>query len=147
VVDVDVGGDWLRLSEMARCANDRLAVSDFALMRQSRWREAIASIFDDPTTCRTLRRCAYRGDVRHARRDGRARSTNLVKPVYHVALARLALGLHVVEAARRRVHGSRRCRTTSKATGRAPGAGVPSRRGGRGPMHRAYGACPRSGLD
>jgi glucose-6-phosphate dehydrogenase assembly protein OpcA len=25
-----------------------IAISDFALARQSRWREAIASIFDDP---------------------------------------------------------------------------------------------------
>ena len=38
-----------------------LAVSDFALIRQSRWREAIASIFDDPDFLpflRSLRRIA-----------------------------------------------------------------------------------------
>ena len=39
----------------------RLAISDFALIRQSRWREAIASIFDDPDFLpylRSLRRVA-----------------------------------------------------------------------------------------
>ena len=43
-------GDGLgRLREMAHLVDTTdLAVSDFALLRQSRWREAIASIFDDP---------------------------------------------------------------------------------------------------
>ena len=38
-----------------------MAVSDFALVRQSRWREAIASIFDDPDFLpylRSMRRIA-----------------------------------------------------------------------------------------
>ena len=56
-------GDGLeRLREMAELAETTgIAVSDFALMRQSRWREAIASIFDDPDFLpylRSLRRIA-----------------------------------------------------------------------------------------
>ena len=56
-------GDGLgRLREMAELQDSTsLAISDFALMRQSRWREAIASIFDDPDFLpylRSLRRIA-----------------------------------------------------------------------------------------
>ena len=56
----------------------RLAISDFALVRQSRWREAIASIFDDPEFLpylRSLRRIAV--TYAHPRRDRarRARPT------------------------------------------------------------------------
>ncbi len=69
-------GDGLRpLVEMASLLETtRLAVSDFALLRQSRWREAIASIFDDPDFLpylRSLRRIAV--TYAHPRRDGRAR--------------------------------------------------------------------------
>ena len=76
----------------------RLAVSDFALVRQSRWREAIASIFDDPDFLpylRSLRRIA----VTYATHDetGAPGSTNLVKPVYHVAWLASRLGLSVVK--------------------------------------------------
>ena len=77
-----------RLREMARprSTQTRSAVSDFALVRQSRWREAIASIFDDPDFLpylRSLRRIA----VTYATHDetGAPGSTNLVKPIYHVA--------------------------------------------------------------
>jgi glucose-6-phosphate dehydrogenase assembly protein OpcA len=93
-------GDGLaRLGEMASIAETtQLAVSDFALVRQSRWREAIASIFDDPDFLpylRSLRRIA----VTYATHDetGAAGSTNLVKPVYHVAWMASRLGLHVVK--------------------------------------------------
>ena len=56
-------GDGLaRLAEMDSIADTaRLAVSDFAMVRQSRWREAIASIFDDPDYLpylRSIRRIA-----------------------------------------------------------------------------------------
>jgi glucose-6-phosphate dehydrogenase assembly protein OpcA len=93
-------GDGLaRLAEMAALPDtSRLAVSDFALVRQSRWREAIASIFDDPDFLpylRSFRRIA----VTYATHDetGAAGSTNLVKPVYHVAWLASRLGLHVVK--------------------------------------------------
>ncbi len=90
-------GDGLtRLSEMAGLLDTtRLAVSDFALVRQSRWREAIASIFDDLDFLpylRSLRRIA----VTYATHDetGALGTTNLVKPVYHVGWLASRLGLH-----------------------------------------------------
>jgi glucose-6-phosphate dehydrogenase assembly protein OpcA len=93
-------GDGLgRLGEMATIAETaRLAVSDFAMVRQSRWREAIASIFDDPDFLpflRSLRRIA----VTYATHDeaGAPGSTNLVKPVYHVAWLASRLGLSVTK--------------------------------------------------
>ncbi|HET9085444.1 MAG TPA: glucose-6-phosphate dehydrogenase assembly protein OpcA, partial [Candidatus Limnocylindrales bacterium] len=92
------GGDGLdRLADMAACADTTgISVSDFAMMRQSRWREAIASIFDDPDFTpylRYLRRIA----VTYATHDesGAPGSTNLVKPVYHVAWLVSRLGLRV----------------------------------------------------
>jgi glucose-6-phosphate dehydrogenase assembly protein OpcA len=74
----------------------RLAISDFALVRQSRWREAIASIFDLPEYLpylRSIRRIA----VAYATHDetGGPGSTNIVKPVYHVAWMASRLGLRV----------------------------------------------------
>ena len=56
-----------------RCAETTgIAVSDFAMVRQSRWREAIASIFDDPDYLpylRSLRRISVTyGDPRRYRR-------------------------------------------------------------------------------
>src|SRR3954454_15984863 len=77
--------------------SDRLAISDFALVRQSRWREAIASIFDDPDFLPYLpflRRVA----VTYATHDesGAPGSTNLVKPIYHVGWLASRLGLSVV---------------------------------------------------
>ena len=91
-------GDGLdRLRAMAElAATTGIAVSDFALDRQSRWREAIASIFDDPDFTpylRYLRRIA----VTYATHDetGAPGSTNLVKPVYHVAWLVSRLGLQV----------------------------------------------------
>ena len=61
-------GDGLeRMREMAGLLDvTRLAISDFALIRQSRWREAIASIFDDPDFLPYLRLAAAdRRDLRH----------------------------------------------------------------------------------
>jgi glucose-6-phosphate dehydrogenase assembly protein OpcA len=94
------GGDGLaRLLEMATCAEvAKIAVSDFAMLRQSRWREAIASIFDDPDYLpylRSVRRIA----VTYGTHDetGAPGSTNLVKPVYHVAWLASRLAMHVVK--------------------------------------------------
>ena len=87
------------LREMASLLETtRLAVSDFALVRQSRWREAIASIFDDPDFLpylRSLRRIA----VTYATHDetGAPGSTNLVKPIYHVAWLASRLRMTVVK--------------------------------------------------
>ena len=92
-------GDGLgRLRDMAGLlGTTRLAITDFALVRQSRWREAIASIFDDPDFLpylRSLRRIA----VTYGTRDetGAPGSTNLVKPIYHVGWLASRLGLSVV---------------------------------------------------
>jgi glucose-6-phosphate dehydrogenase assembly protein OpcA len=91
-------GDGLeRLREMAGLLDTtRLAISDFALIRQSRWREAIASVFDDPEFLpyqRSFRRIA----VTYSTHDetGAPGSANLVKPVYHVAWLASRLGLTV----------------------------------------------------
>ena len=93
-------GDGLeRMREMAGLLDvTRLAISDFALIRQSRWREAIASIFDDPDFLpylRSLRRIA----VTYSTHDetGAPGSTNIVKPIYHVAWLASRLGLSVVK--------------------------------------------------
>jgi hypothetical protein len=93
-------GDGLeRLRQMAELVEGkRLVVSDFALARQSRWREAIASVFDDPDFLpylRSLRRIA----VTYASHDetGAAGSTNLVKPIYHVGWLASRLDLKVVK--------------------------------------------------
>jgi glucose-6-phosphate dehydrogenase assembly protein OpcA len=74
-----------------------LSIRDFALVRQSRWREAIASIFDTPELTpflRSMRRIA----VAYATHDetGAPGSTNLVKPVYHVGWLASRLGMRVV---------------------------------------------------
>jgi len=91
-------GDGLgRLREMAHLVETTdLAISDFALIRQSRWREAIASIFDDPDFLpflRSLRRIA----VTYSTHDetGAPGSTNVVKPIYHVGWLASRLNLSV----------------------------------------------------
>ncbi|HYH92301.1 MAG TPA: glucose-6-phosphate dehydrogenase assembly protein OpcA [Candidatus Saccharimonadales bacterium] len=123
-------GDGLaRLGEMAALLDStRLAVSDFALVRQSRWREAIASIFDDPDFLpylRSLRRIA----VTYATHDetGAPGSTNLVKPVYHVAWIASRLGLSVTKPLATVIGPA-----TSSAASRARGTGKPHPGLGRG---------------
>jgi glucose-6-phosphate dehydrogenase assembly protein OpcA len=93
------GNGLARLRELAALQeSSRLAISDFALVRQSRWREAIASIFDDPDFLpylRSLRRIA----VTYGTHDetGAPGSTNLVKPIYHVGWIASRLGLSVIK--------------------------------------------------
>jgi glucose-6-phosphate dehydrogenase assembly protein OpcA len=74
----------------------RLSIRDFALVRQSRWREAIASVFDVPELT------PYLGGVRRisvayatADETGSPGSTNVVKPLYHVAWLASRLGMSV----------------------------------------------------
>lgn len=82
-------GDGLdRLAALARLGDraDSPAIFDFAFVRQSRWREAMAAAFDLPALhpyVHSLRRIS----VTYASRDrlGRPGTTNVVKPVYHVA--------------------------------------------------------------
>jgi glucose-6-phosphate dehydrogenase assembly protein OpcA len=91
-------GDGLaRLRQLAQLQEaSRIAVCDFALVRQSRWREAIASIFDMPDFTpflTSIRRIA----VAYAAHEGgdTPGATNVVKPVYHVAWLASRLDLAV----------------------------------------------------
>jgi len=91
-------GDGLaRLAAMAALpAAFECEIADFALVRQSRWREAIASTFDRPALMPFLggiRRIA----VVYGAREGTPGTANVVRPLYHVAWLASRLGL-VVEA-------------------------------------------------
>ena len=78
--------------------HDRLSIRDFALVRQSRWREAIATVFDLPEFLPYLG--ARPPDLRDLRRrsdeTGAPGTTNVVKPLYHVAWLASRLGMRVV---------------------------------------------------
>jgi glucose-6-phosphate dehydrogenase assembly protein OpcA len=87
-----------RLPHLLALADDPdLAVSDFAQIRQSRWREAIASTFDEPHLqpfVRSLRRIT----VTYATGDeggGRPGPANLLRPLYHLAWLTSRLGMAV----------------------------------------------------
>jgi Glucose-6-phosphate dehydrogenase subunit N-terminal domain/Glucose-6-phosphate dehydrogenase subunit C-terminal domain len=92
-------GDGLsRLRQLAALYDrfPRLSVRDFALVRQSRWREAIATVFDMPDLLPYLgyiRRIA----VTYGTHDetGAPGSTNIIKPLYHVAWLGSRLGMTV----------------------------------------------------
>jgi glucose-6-phosphate dehydrogenase assembly protein OpcA len=73
-----------------------IAISDFALVRQSRWREAIASIFDIPDFLPYLRHLRRISVTYGVREEGGVETTNIVKPVYHAAWLASRLGMHVV---------------------------------------------------
>jgi glucose-6-phosphate dehydrogenase assembly protein OpcA len=87
-----------RLAALARLAADsRIVVVDFSLLRQARWREALASVYDLPDLRPHLR--AVRSiDVEYAAAEpGDPRGlTNVVRPVYHVAWLASRLGMSVV---------------------------------------------------
>ncbi len=139
-------GDGLaRLRELAELsATTRLAISDFALDRQSRWREAIASIFDDPDFLPylpSIRRIA----VTYATHDetGEHGSTNVVKPVYHVAWLASRLGLTVTRPLEP-VGGPGTRGARSASASRAPAAGR-GRTGGRATMGHGLAATLTDG--
>jgi hypothetical protein len=73
-----------------------LAIADFAMLRQARWREAIASTFDRPALLPFLGHLD-RIEVRYAARDGAPGMANVVRPMYHVAWLASRLGMTVVE--------------------------------------------------
>ncbi len=87
-----------QLRKMAAIANRLpLAISDFAMVRQSRWREAIAAIFDIPEFLpylRHLRRIAVTYGVRD---EFGVETTNVVKPLYHAAWLASRLGMTVAK--------------------------------------------------
>jgi glucose-6-phosphate dehydrogenase assembly protein OpcA len=71
-------------------------VADFALLRQTRWREAIASTFDRPNLLPFLSNLE-RIEVRYAAADGTPGAANVVRPLYHVAWLGSRLGMEVEE--------------------------------------------------
>ena len=123
-------GDGLgRLRTLAGLRAGSPAVSDFALMRQSRWREAMASVFDRPDLLPYLR--SLRGISvtygTHGGPDAETR-TNIVKPVYHVAWLASRLGLRVVRPLERTGRA-----VTAPTEGTDPGRGLRAVvKGGRG---------------
>ncbi len=123
-------GDGLgRLRQLAGLYHrfDRLSIRDFALVRQSRWREAIATVFDLPDLLPYLgylRRIAVTYGTHDA--TGEPGTTNVVKPVYHASWLASRLGLKVAAP-------------LEPVEGPAPGgAAVRARRrpGEREPLHR-----------
>jgi glucose-6-phosphate dehydrogenase assembly protein OpcA len=103
-------GDGLdRLAGMAVAAADqRLVVADFALIRQARWREAVASVYDGPDLRPHLRAVDSITVAYAPTTAGDASGlTNVVRPVYHVAWLASRLGMSVVEPFRRAGDGRR----------------------------------------
>jgi glucose-6-phosphate dehydrogenase assembly protein OpcA len=77
----------------------QLDVSDFALLRQARWREAIASTFDRAALLPFLGNLD-RIEVRYAATDGTPGMANVVRPLYHVAWLASRLDMAVVDPVR-----------------------------------------------
>jgi glucose-6-phosphate dehydrogenase assembly protein OpcA len=119
-----------QLRRMAATA-DRfpIAISDFAMVRQSRWREAIAAIFDIADFVpylRHLRRIAVTYGVRD---EFAATTTNIVKPLYHAAWLGSRLGMTVQRPLAAMAGGPARRPPTRAGHSRAttlanPGAGL-----------------------
>jgi glucose-6-phosphate dehydrogenase assembly protein OpcA len=87
------GDGLLRVAKLGELVEDpRLDVVDLGLLRQSRWREAIASAFDLPDLMpfvRSIRSIV----VSYASHEGA--EANVVKPLYHVAWLASRLGFGV----------------------------------------------------
>jgi glucose-6-phosphate dehydrogenase assembly protein OpcA len=117
------GTGLAQLNRMAAAAaRFPIAISDFAMVRQSRWREAIAAIFDIPDFLpylRHIRRIAVTYGVRD---EFGAESTNIVKPIYHAAWIASRLGMDVVQPLAPMTVGT----AARRATGRTPGLANPS---------------------
>ncbi len=98
-----------RLADMARLASGRdLIVADFSLLRQARWREALAAVYDLPDLRAHLRSVRSICVEYAAPEAGDPRGlTNVVRPVYHVAWLASRLGMSVVEPMRRLADGRR----------------------------------------
>jgi glucose-6-phosphate dehydrogenase assembly protein OpcA len=77
----------------------QLEVSDFALLRQARWREAIASTFDRAALLPFLGNLE-RIEVRYAAMDGTPGMANVVRPLYHVAWLASRLDMAVADPVR-----------------------------------------------
>lgn len=97
------------LAQMAVAAEERrLVVADWALLRQARWREAVASVYDLPDL-RPHLDAVRRIEVEYAtaRRGDPEGDTNVVRPLYHVAWLASRLGMTVVAPLSREDDGRR----------------------------------------
>ena len=97
------------LAQLAATAESRhLVAVDWALLRQSRWREAVASVYDLPDL-RPHLGAVRRIDVDYAtdHPGDPAGNTNVVRPLYHVAWLASRLGMTVHEPLRRQPDGRR----------------------------------------
>lgn len=94
-------GDGLKgLAAMAGLpARFDVEIADFAMLRQARWREAIASTFDRPALLPYLGHLD-RIEVRYAAKDGAPGTANVVRPMYHVAWLASRLGMTVLDPLR-----------------------------------------------
>lgn len=71
------------------------AISDFSLIRQARWREAIASAFDEPQIAPYLHAIS-KIHARYSAGGNLGAPVNIVKPTYHLAWLASRLNAHVV---------------------------------------------------
>ena len=97
------------LAQLAHAAESRRIIAvDWALLRQSRWREAVASVYDLPDL-RPHLGAVRRIDVEYATDipGDPAGDTNVVRPLYHVAWLASRLGMTVHETLRREPDGRR----------------------------------------
>jgi glucose-6-phosphate dehydrogenase assembly protein OpcA len=96
------GNGMDRLAALAHLAHGgRLFVADFALLRQARWREALASVYDLPDLRPHLRAVRSIAVEYAATEEGDPGGlTNVVRPVYHVAWLASRLGMRVVSPLR-----------------------------------------------
>ena len=139
-------GDGLaRLRQLARLydEHERISIRDFALVRQSRWREAIATVFDLAEFLPFLanvRRIA----ITYATHDetGAPGTTNVVKPLYHAAWLASRLGMRVVSPL---APVEAKGQTKGRGAGAGAGAGRRLRPGEKAPLHRGLAARLRSG--
>jgi glucose-6-phosphate dehydrogenase assembly protein OpcA len=74
-------------------------IADFAMLRQARWREAIASTFDRPALLPYLSHLDW-VVVRYAAADGAPGMANVVRPMYHLAWLASRLDMSIVEPLR-----------------------------------------------
>lgn len=98
-----------RLEEMAGVARKRrLVVADFSLLKQARWREAVASVYDLPDLRPHLRAVrSIKVEYAAAESQDSTGFTNVVRPVYHVAWLASRLGMSVVTPLQRGSDGRR----------------------------------------
>lgn len=85
-----IGVDVMRALVKATSGSG-VALSDFSLIRQARWREAIASMFDEPEVAPFLQ-CITEVHASYAAGSGDKGPVNIVKPTYHLAWLASRLG-------------------------------------------------------